>query len=127
MSPAPSTLSLGLEVPPQPTLKVHLPESSRMADPPVHSPGISPSNQGNSLGSKKWADYSLDSENELETLSHTPGGSRLVVLPHQLTIEPRQRDRSVSPSRRESQRINLKSAARQSRRSGRGGGRRGRM
>ncbi|CAM6127978.1 unnamed protein product [Calypogeia fissa] len=103
MSPPRSAFFLGSEVPPQPPLKSPVPESSRMADPLLHPPGISPSNHGNSSGSKRWADYSLDSENELETLSHTPGGSRLVISPHQLTVEPRQRDRSISPSRCDSQ------------------------
>ncbi|CAM6090059.1 unnamed protein product [Calypogeia fissa] len=121
--PAPNLVanSLDKEVRISPPLTSLSTVPTPLIDPLIHSPGNSPTNHGNSSGSKRWADYSSDSENEIETLSHTPGGSRLVISPHQLTAETRHRERSLSPYKRDSHRINLKSAARQARRTGNAG------
>ncbi|CAM6113125.1 unnamed protein product [Calypogeia fissa] len=115
-----------LELPTQLPTTSFLPEPSHPVHSPVHSTGQSPLNQGNSSGSKRWADYSSDCDTEPPLPSHSPGGSRLVLSPHQLTTDARQRDHSLSPYRRESECIKLKSAARQARRSGNLGNRRGR-
>ncbi|CAM6089989.1 unnamed protein product [Calypogeia fissa] len=126
MLPEPFDTANNLELLTQQPPTSFLTEQPQFVDSSLLSPAHSPSNQGNSSGSKRWADYSLDSGIELPLPSHSPGGSRLVISPHQLVTSTQQRDRSLSPYKRESQRINLKSAARQARRSGNGGNRRGR-
>ncbi|CAM6127427.1 unnamed protein product [Calypogeia fissa] len=121
---------------------IHNPEELANPDPVIQSPiladadliRVSPkplspglSSQGNSAGSKRWADYSSDSDDRADPSTNSPGGSRSVLSPHRNISADHQCERSPTSIHRYSQRFSIKAAARHSKRSGRGAGRRGKQ
>ncbi|CAM6086613.1 unnamed protein product [Calypogeia fissa] len=87
------------------------------------SPGHS--SQGNSAGSKRWADYSSDSDGGDPAARHSLGGGRLVLSPHLVTSTVHQRERSPDSSHLDAPRFSIKAAAHHTRRPGRGASRKG--